>query len=279
LKAERSLYSRFITYLYQGASGRGAADTSGAEATGQGQRGRRGCGSVRMRSRGVGRESGGPSFSLSAARPPSLLAFLQGSRPSPVPFPLAVGGRGGRAGAATRAQRGGGAEAGTRTGATGSKRKVGHDHQQQETGIGVSCGRSWPSHGWVEASAAAGPDSCVGSQRPRWPSSSFPPALLRTAPSPHPSLAPLRVAARGDEDSAAAPSGGGGAGRWPGATLGAEAQHRWLHSTRSAPLRTDGAGAPLSTFAVPAGPQRSFFVSAPCSGAGGCSRSGGGGAG
>lgn len=65
----------------------------------------------------------------------------------------------------------------------------------------------------------------------------------------------------------------------PTAAAGTHGCHRPLRSTQPAPLRTDGGGAPLSTFAVPAGPQRSAFMSAPCGGAGGCSRGGGGGAG
>ena len=166
-----------------------------------------------------------------------------------------------------------------RTGAADHTRKVGHEHQQRETAIGISRGCTRASLGALEPSAETVPDSWVGSLRPLPSPSSSPPVLLRTAPSRHPSLAPLRVATRDDEDSASRPVGGGGAGRRLGAALGAEGPDRWLHSTHSAPLRTDGVGAPLSTSAVPAGPQQSSFVSTPCGGAGGCSRGGSGGAG
>lgn len=116
--------------------------------------------------------------------------------------------RGGQRGRAAARQRQNGTR---RTGAAGHTRKVGHEHQQQETPIAVSAGCAWPSHGRLDPSAAAGSDSCVGSQRPRRSPSSAP-VLLRAAPSPHPFPAPLRVASRGDKDSASTHVGGGG--RW-----------------------------------------------------------------
>ena len=54
----------------------------------------------------------------------------------------------------------------------------------------------------------------------------------------------------------------------PTAAAGTHGCHRPLRSTQPAPLRTDGGGAPLSTFAVAADPQRSAFTSAPCGGGG-----------
>ena len=158
-------------------------------------------------------ERGDPSFSLSAARSPSLPAFRSGGgrRRGPLSPHTAGAAEGGRA-RRRRCRGGGGEEARRRTGATSRTRKVAHGYKQQETSIGVSGGRPSPSHGWVEASAAERPDSGAGSQRPLGSLSSSPPVLLRKAPSPHQSLAPLRVATRDDEDSASRPVGGGG--RW-----------------------------------------------------------------
>ena len=63
------------------------------------------------------------------------------------------------------------------------------------------------------------------------------------------------------------------------AAAGTHACHRSRNSTQPAPLLRLDREAPLSTVAVPAGQQRSPFVSTTCGGAGACSRSGGGGGG
>ena len=182
----------------------------------------RGRGSGRARSGGAARTGEGLRCRSRRRRP--LLFPLSCTFPIPPGFPQrwrsaagpalsAHGGRGGgRAGAAAQAQRRGGEEA---QWATRCTRKVAHGCKQQETSIGVSGGRPLPSHGWLEASAAERPDSRAGSLRPLGSLSSSPVVLLRTAPSPHPSLAPLRVATRDDEFSASRPVGGGGRGEWP----------------------------------------------------------------
>ncbi len=202
----------FSTYFYQGSSGRGAADTRGAGAQGQGQQW-----AARLRQRADEESRRRPRkrrpllFPLSCLLPtPS--SFPQRRRAAAGRIPSAHGGRGGGAGSGGSGRWGGGEVRTRRTGPAGHQRKVGHEHQQQETPIGVSSGCAWPSHGRLDPSAAAGPDSCVGSRRPRWSLSSSAPVLRRAAPPPHPFPAPLRVAPRGDEDSASTPVGGGG--RW-----------------------------------------------------------------
>ena len=192
---------------------RGAADTRGAGAQGQGQQW-----AARLRqradeeSRRRSRKRRPLLFPLSCSLPtPS--SFPQRRRAAAGRIPSAHGGRGGGAGGGGRVRWGGGEVRTRRTGPAGHQRKVGHEHEQQETAIGISHGCSWPSHGRLEPSAAAGPDSCVGSRRPRWSPSSSAPVLRRAAPSPHPFPAPLRVASCGDEDSASTHVGGGGAGR------------------------------------------------------------------
>ena len=179
--------------------GGGRARSGGAARTGEGLR----CRSEKQRPL---------LFPLSCTFPiPS--GFPQRWRSAAGPALSAHGGRGGgRAGAAAQAQRRGGEEARRRRGATGCTRKVAHGCKQRETSIGVSGGRPLPSHGWLEASAAERSDSRAGSLRPLGSLSSSPGVLLRTAPSPHPFLAPLRVATRDDEFSASRPVGGGGAG-------------------------------------------------------------------
>jgi hypothetical protein len=154
-------------------------------------------------------------FPLSRSFPiPS--SFPQRRRAAAGPIPSAHGGRGGgRAGAAAQRHRRGGEQARRRSGATRCTRKVAHGYKQQETSIGVSGGRPLPSHGWLEASAAERSDSRAGSLRPLGSLSSSPVVLLRTAPLPHPSLAPLRVATRDDEFSASRSVGGGGSWEWP----------------------------------------------------------------
>lgn len=185
----------------------------------------RGRGSGRPRSGGAARTGEGLRCRSRMRRPflfplsctfPIPSGFPQRRRAAAGPIPSAHGGRGGgRAGAAAQAHRRGGEQARRRSGAAGCTRKVAHGCKQQETSIGVSGGRPLPSHGWLEASAAERPDSGAGPQRPRRSPSSSAPVLLRAAPSPHPSLAPLRVATSDDEFSASRPVGGGGRGEGP----------------------------------------------------------------
>jgi hypothetical protein len=236
------LYSRFITLVYQGSSGRGAAGTRRAVAKGQGQRGRRGCGKGRMRSRSVGRESGGPSFSLSAARSPSLPAFRSGGGRRRRPFPPHTAGATGRPAAAARcggaeARRGGGGRVGwthkeswarasaTRNGHRGQPRM----HTALSRFLRAQCSCRVGFLRWV-AEAAVAP-FVVSTRRPSRGSIAAP--------------IPRSPASGGARRRGFGLHTVGGGERWeqPVGALGAEGQHRWLHSTHSAPLlRLDKGG-------------------------------------
>ena len=157
-------------------------------------------------------------------------------------------------------------ESWARASATGNGHR---DQARMHTGL-ARCPRAQRGNGaqflgWVAAAAAV-------------------PFVVPTRPPSHGSIAaPIpRSPASGDARrrgfglSACWRRGARGA---PTAAAGTHACHRSRNSTHSAPLLRLDREAPLSTFAVPAGPQRSSFVSATCGGAGGCSRSGGGGAG
>ena len=76
-----------------------------------------------------------------------------------------------RGGRGRRVLRGGGEERRRRTGAAGRTRKVGHEHQQQETASGISHGCTRASLGALEPSAETVPDC----NRPLFPFSSFQP--------------------------------------------------------------------------------------------------------
>jgi hypothetical protein len=205
--------------------------------------------------------------------------FPQRRRAAAGPIPSAHGGRGGGAGGGGGGLSVGGGgeevadwggwphkESWARASATGNGHR---DQPRMHTGL-ARCPRAQRGNGarflgWVAAAAAV-------------------PFVVPTRPPSHGSIAaPIpRFPASGDARrrgfglSACWRRGARGA---PTAAAGTHACHRSRNSTHSAPpLRLDRE-APLSTFAVPAGPQRSSFVSATCGGAGGCSRGRSGGVG
>ena len=205
--------------------------------------------------------------------------FPQRRRAAAGPIPSAHGGRGGGAGGGGSVLRVGGGEeeaadwggwphkeSWARASATGNGHR---DQPRMHTGL-ARCPRAQRGNGarflgWVAAAAAV-------------------PFVVPTRPPSHGSIAASipRSPASGDARrrgfglSACWRRGARGA---PTAAAGTHACHRSRNSTHSAPLLRLDREAPLSTFAVPADPQRSSFVSTTCGGAGGCSRRGGGGAG
>ena len=274
------MYSIIRTCFYQGSSARGAAGTWGAWA-GAALRAGGGAGAQgRTRSRGVGRASGAPFFSLPSARSASLPAFRSGGGRRRGPFPPhTLGTAAGRA-------------AGARCGEAEAK------WDEADWG-GWTHKESWPR-------ASATRDAHRGQRRVRmaltraprpkcgcrvgflrWVAEAAPVAVVVCTGPPSRSTiaAPLP---RSPASGVAWRQGFGldtcwrrGALGVPAAAAGTHGCHRPLRSTQPAPLLRHDGGAPLSTTARSRGWRRPPFMSA-LGGGGGrqqSQRRGGGGGG